>query len=151
MDLDVLRADDDAAAPGAIEVALHLTGGEIMHDPREIAVAAERDDEGQAIANTVAAAGHDRKPAGKADAQHADAAVGRQRRLLRRPVDRILDDVGHRGRDAKALQIGRGHSDHGKSGRGEVLGQADEPSLVDPVAMHAGHQDDGAAEGTAGR
>ena len=60
-------------------------------------------------------------------------------------LHRVFDHVGDLRRDLELLQVGRGNGQHAEAGGREVFGQADESRFVDAVAMHAGHQQDGAA------
>jgi hypothetical protein len=110
---------------------------------------AKGQDERESIADAVPAAGHDRQSTRKAHAEHADAPVRRQLPLSGRPVDRVFDDIGDRRRDAEALQVRRRDRDDGKPGGDQILRQADQACFVDPVAMDAGHQDDGPADAAA--
>ncbi len=101
---------------------------------------AERHHEGHAVAQAGPAGGHDRQAAREADADHADAAIGRQLRLIRDPRRRVLDDVGVGGRDPELAQVGRGDGHDRVAGGGQVFGHADQARLVDAVHVHAGHQ-----------
>ena len=146
VDLHVLRAEYHAASTGGVEITQHLAGRQVVHDAGKVAMAAEGHDEGQAIADAVAAAGDDREAAGEADTQHADAPIRGQLRLIGCPADGIFDDIGDRRRDPEPLQVRSGDGEYRKPRRDEILRQAHEARFVDAVAMHARHEDDRAVE-----
>ena len=140
MHADVIGAGDGGTALRRFEIAEHLAGGQVVHRAREIAVPAKRHHERDAIADRFAAGRDDREAAGKADADHADLAVGAELRLFAGPLHRVFDDVGDLRRDLELLQIWRGDRQHAVAGGREILGETDQARFVDAVAMHAGNQ-----------
>ena len=146
----MIGAEHGRTALRCFEIANHLAGREVVHRARQIAMPAERHHERDAIADRLAARRDNRQAAGEADPEDADLAVGPELRLLAGPLHRVLDHVGDLRRHLESLEIGCGHGQHAESSRGKILGESDQPRFVDAVAVHTGHQQDGAPRLPAG-
>ena len=113
---------------------------EVAHHPVQIAVAAERQDEGDLVTNGWPAGGGNRKSASEADAHDPDPPVGREIGPRRHPDHGILDDVGRPWRDAIGLQIGQRHRHHFHAGAGQIVGEGGETRFIDAHRVNARHE-----------
>ncbi len=113
---------------------------EVAQRPGQIAVPAEREDRDDMVLERGAPGSHDRQSAGKADPHHPDTAVRREIALLREPQRRILDGVGHLGRNHVPREIRRADGDDRVAHGCEIAREADEARFVHAGRVHARHE-----------